>query len=206
MAVTGVRSYGAEALLVEVDATTAVGGVRRNAEGLAGVLETMPGLQTVLVRFDPAVVSASALAARVREAVDDDGLEDDDEVPDPVTVHVDYDGPDLDDVAAHTGLAAADVVAAHTAATYRVALIGMAPGFYFLAGGDDRLQVPRRRSPRERVPRGSVGLAGAYTGIYPKDGPGGWQLVGRVRDDLWHTDRYPAARLAPGTVVRLVAA
>ncbi|MHA3703763.1 5-oxoprolinase subunit B family protein [Jatrophihabitans sp. YIM 134969] len=206
MAVVGVRSYGAEALLVDVDSAAAVTALRARLTDEAGVVETMPGLQTVLVRFDPARVDPTVLGHRLVALAASA-----DELPPPTAaeprlVRVAYDGPDLDDVCGFTGLSADDVVAAHTAPTYRVALIGMAPGFYFLAGGDDRLQVPRRPSPRTKVPRGAVGLAGAFTGVYPKLGPGGWQLIGRALDDLWRADRYPAAVLAPGDTVRFEAA
>jgi KipI family sensor histidine kinase inhibitor len=203
-----IRSYGIEALLVELEsAGAATALLARLAESpLPGTVETMPGLQTVLLRFDPEAVEGPTLARRVADlevtplpVADDDGAE-------PTVVRVDYDGPDLDDVATHSGLSVDEIVTAHAACTYRVALIGMAPGFYFLAGGDPRLQPPRRPAPRERVPRGAVGLAGPFTGIYPKDGPGGWQLIGRVRDELWHPDRLPAALLEPGATVRLTAA
>ena len=206
MAAVGVRSYGAEALQVEVDSTAAATALPEQFASLPGVVEAMPGLMSVLVRFDPTRVDAVSLAGSLVERASQLSPVDATAAGDAVVVHVVYDGEDLADVARFTGLDVDDVVARHLAATYRVALIGMAPGFYFLAGGDERLQVPRRTSPREAVPRGAVGLAGAYTGIYPKRGPGGWQLIGRVVDELWHPDRHPAARLAPGTVVRFEAA
>lgn len=203
-----IGSYGEQALLVELDSTAQAAALRARLDTapLPGTTETMPGLRTVLVRFDPAVTVAGALAKRLAEVDLSSAADPDSAVSgDPVQIRVAYDGPDLDDVAAHTGLSVDEVIAAHQAATYRVALIGMAPGFYFLAGGDERLQMPRRRSPRARVPRGSLGLATAFTGIYPKDGPGGWQLIGRVLDDLWHATRLPAALLEPGALVRCTA-
>ncbi len=204
-----VRSYGTQALLVEVDSAASAAALhaRLDTAPLPGMLETMPGLQTVLVRFEPGAVEAASLGRQLAEldfepgeiiATSGHGA--------PITVRVAYDGADLDDVATHTGLAVDEIVAAHQDAVYRVALIGMAPGFYFLTGGDPRLQTPRRPSPRQRVPRGALGLAGAYTGIYPKNGPGGWQLIGRVLDDLWHPSQLPAALLAPGAAVRFTAA
>jgi KipI family sensor histidine kinase inhibitor len=204
-----VRSYGAGALLVELDSTAAAIALRQELDDapLPGVVETMPGLHTVMVGFDPRVVSAQTLARRLTELDLASAAPPVDGGDSPaVQVPVAYDGPDLDEVAAYCDLAVDQVVAAHAEITYRVALIGMAPGFYFLAGGDPRLQPPRRPSPRERVPRGAVGLAGPFTGIYPKDGPGGWQLIGRVLDDLWHPTRLPAALLEPGTSVRFTAA
>ena len=115
-----------------------------------------------------------------------------------------YDGPDLDDVAALTGLSRSEVVAAHTGRPWRVAFGGFAPGFAYLVGGDPRLRVPRRDRPRPSVPAGSVGLAGEFSGVYPRSSPGGWQLVGTTSAVLFDVDRDPPALLGPGTTVRFV--
>jgi len=119
-------------------------------------------------------------------------------------VPVHYDGPDLEAVAAHTGLTPAEVVSAHTGMPWRVAFGGFVPGFAYLVGGDPRLVVPRRESPRARVPAGAVGLAGEFSGVYPRASPGGWQLVGTTDLVLWDVDRDPPALLRPGVVVRFV--
>ncbi|WP_377323398.1 allophanate hydrolase subunit 1 [Pimelobacter simplex] len=116
-----------------------------------------------------------------------------------------YDGPDLAEVAGQTGLSEAEVVAAHTATPWRVAFGGFAPGFAYLVGGDPRLRVPRRAEPRTTVPAGSVGLAGEFSGVYPRASPGGWQLIGRTDVVLWDLDREPPALLAAGATVRFVA-
>lgn len=122
-----------------------------------------------------------------------------------VEIEVHYDGPDLDAVAQLTGLSVADVIAAHTGRTWQVAFGGFAPGFFYLAGGDPRLDVPRRSEPRTAVPVGAVGLAGPFSGIYPRSSPGGWQLLGHTDAVLWDTDRTPPALLNPGWTVRFVA-
>ncbi|MDO5710339.1 MAG: 5-oxoprolinase subunit PxpB [Micrococcales bacterium] len=119
-----------------------------------------------------------------------------------VTIPVIYDGPDLDEVAERTGLSREQVVAAHTGATWRVAFGGFAPGFAYLAEGDERLDVPRRAEPRTKVPVGAVGLAGAFSGIYPRSSPGGWQLIGHTDEVLWDEYRDPPALLRPGWSVR----
>lgn len=121
-----------------------------------------------------------------------------------VEIAVRYDGPDLADVAAHTGLTAREVVAAHTGMPWRVAFGGFAPGFAYLVGGDPRLRVPRRPAPRASVPTGSVGLAGEFSGVYPRASPGGWQVIGTTDAVLWDVDRDPPALLVPGAVVRFV--
>jgi KipI family sensor histidine kinase inhibitor len=206
-----VFSYGVEALLVEVGSPDEAAALHAQLTRSLppGTTEAVPGLRTVLIRFDPRTTDARALARQLAGLVRaappagaDTGRPDDEAI----LVRVSYDGDDLDDVAAHTGLTVDAVIAAHQARAYRVTLIGMAPGFYFLSGGDPRLVVPRRPSPRRQVPRGAVGLAGPLTGIYPKQGPGGWQLIGQVLDNLWHSTRLPAALLAPGAAVRFAAA
>jgi KipI family sensor histidine kinase inhibitor len=120
-----------------------------------------------------------------------------------VEIEVVYDGPDLDEVGTLTGLGADGVVAAHTGTPWRVAFGGFAPGFAYLAGGDPRLEVTRRSKPRTSVPAGSVGLAGEFSGIYPRSSPGGWQLIGRTDAVLWDLDR--GALLQPGSTVRFTA-
>jgi KipI family sensor histidine kinase inhibitor len=111
-------------------------------------------------------------------------------------------GPDLAEVAAHVGLHCDEVIARHSAAEYRVAMLGFAPGFPYLFGLDASLHLPRRASPRTRVPAGSVAIGGAQTGIYPRELPGGWQIIGRTPLTLFDPARDPPALLAPGQRVR----
>jgi len=107
-------------------------------------------------------------------------------------------GPDLDAVAAHAKLDASDVIARHAGAEYRVAMLGFMPGFPYLLGLDATLHSPRRASPRTRVPAGSVAIGGAQTGIYPRELPGGWQLIGRTPLVLFDPLRPQPALLRPG--------
>ena len=111
-------------------------------------------------------------------------------------------GPDLDALAAYTKLDARDVVARHARAEYRVAMLGFMPGFPYLLGLDEALHAPRRASPRTRVPAGSVAIGGAQTGIYPREQPGGWQLIGRTPLTLFDAARPQPALLRPGQRVR----
>lgn len=94
----------------------------------------------------------------------------------------------------------------HRNTEFVVAFCGFAPGFAYLSGLPHELRVPRLEEPRSKVPPGSVGLAGPYTGVYPRSSPGGWQLIARTRERLWDVDRDPPALLAPGTRVRFVTA
>lgn len=121
-----------------------------------------------------------------------------------VEVPVVYDGPDLDAVARHCGLEPDEVVRRHVASRWTVAFAGFAPGFAYLSGGDPRLEVPRLERPRPRVEAGSVGLAGRFSGVYPRPSPGGWRLIGRTDAPLWDLDRDDPALLHPGDLVRFV--
>ena len=119
-----------------------------------------------------------------------------------VQLDVVFDGPDLAEVAERAGRPVAAVVEELTGTELEVAFGGFAPGFGYLTGLPPHLQVPRRRTPRTRVPAGSVALAGPYAGVYPQTSPGGWQLVGRTDAVLFDPDRDPPALLRPGVRVR----
>ncbi len=198
-----VLSYGLEALLVEFDTLDEALGLTADLDEtpIFGVIDVVPGARSVMVQFDPARSNVD----RVRHELLQRNV-----VPralpfgEEVTLPVIYDGEDLSYVAALTGIEESDIIARHQRPTYVVALIGMAPGFYFLSGGDPSLRVPRRKSPRTSVPRGALGVAGDFTGIYPRKGPGGWQIIGRTNAPLWDANRHPAALLAPGTRVHFV--
>ena len=170
----------------------------------AGVVDLVPAARTLLLAFDERVTSHGRLADIV-EAVDVDASHVAATPAGSVTIEVVYDGEDLAEVASLTGLSVDEVVRRHTAAEYVVAFTGFAPGFAYIAGGDPALVVPRRSTPRTQVPAGSVALAGEFTGIYPRQGPGGWQLVGCTNAPLWDLGRTPPALLTPGTSVRFEA-
>ncbi|MFJ2543349.1 carboxyltransferase domain-containing protein [Microbacterium sp. NPDC087589] len=164
-----------------------------------GVVERIPGARTVLVRFDPLVISAADLAdVLAATEIDTAHLPATGEV----TVPVRYDGEDLGEAASLLGVSAAELVNRHLAADWNVAFSGFAPGFGYVVSSDPLFDVPRRSSPRTRVPAGSVALAGQFTGVYPRESPGGWQLIGRTDALMWDIDRDPPALLSPGTTVR----
>lgn len=210
-----VVAVGASAVLAEVPDLEAVAALdaalRPLVEAGAGpwgaVTDVVPAARTVLVvlrdgaPLAPVLAAVEEVARRERGPAAGGGHPASGVV---VEVPVHYEGPDLEAVAAHTGLTPAEVVAAHTGMPWRVAFGGFAPGFAYLVGGDPRLVVPRRESPRARVPTGAVGLAGEFSGVYPRASPGGWQLVGTTDLVLWDVDRDPPALLRPGVVVRFV--
>jgi KipI family sensor histidine kinase inhibitor len=192
---------GDRALLVEVADGAAVAAVRAALERdpLPGQRELVPAARTVLVRLDraPAETDVAALG-RLRPG--EAGPPPTGEV---VRLDVVFDGPDLAEVARLAGRSAEAVVAELTGLELEVAFGGFSPGFGYLTGLPAHLQVPRRPTPRTRVPAGSVALAGPYAGVYPQASPGGWQLVGRTAAVLFDPDRDPPALLRPGVRVRL---
>ncbi|SKC81664.1 sensor histidine kinase inhibitor, KipI family [Krasilnikoviella flava] len=211
-----------DALLVELDDLAAALALHASlrADPVPGVGQPVPGARTLLVPFDPWRVAPERLAvvlrsrvlpaepveprlSTLRQAQDDAGSTSDlDRLVEIPTV---YDGEDLADVARLLGWSPQEVVRRHTAASWVVGFVGFAPGFAYLTGDDDGLVVPRRESPRTRVPAGSVALAGPYSGVYPRASPGGWQLVGRTDVVTWDPDREPPTPWAPGNRVRFTA-
>ena len=168
------------------------------AAALRGVDELIPAARTVLVHFDPTRTSAAVLADQIRNL---EQSESDQGEAREITIDVHYDGEDLAEVADLLSISTAEVVTRHQRATWQVAFSGFAPGFGYLAGDDPIFDVPRRSSPRTRVPVGAVALAGEFTGVYPRASPGGWQLIGRTDAKLWDLDREPPALFVPGTIV-----
>jgi KipI family sensor histidine kinase inhibitor len=194
-------------VIADLDDSAAVvtwaGAVRRAA--IPGVADVVPAARTVLVVAEDGAEISAVVAALERVDVRTT-TEPTEPQTEEVVVAVRYDGPDLAEVAERTGLPVDQVVAAHTGTPWRVAFGGFAPGFAYLVGGDPRLEVPRRAHPRTAVPAGAVGLAGEYSGIYPRSSPGGWQLIGTTDAALWDLDRDPPSLLRPGAVVRFVEA
>jgi KipI family sensor histidine kinase inhibitor len=168
-----------------------------------GVVDMVPAARTLLLTLDPAVTDVARVSAAVRACTPRPGVR-----PDAghLEVPVVYDGADLAEVSSLTGLTEREVVAAHTGQEWTVAFCGFAPGFGYLVGQDDRLHVPRRSNPRTKVPPGAVGLAGEFSGVYPRESPGGWQLLGHTPLVVWDLDRDPPALLAPGVRVHFVEA
>jgi KipI family sensor histidine kinase inhibitor len=194
---------GDAALLVEVadlDVVLALAAAVRAAEW-PYVVDVVPGARTVVVVVEPGT-DLAAVRRAVLELDADPVAAQDGPV---VEIQVVYEGPDLEEVAKLTGLGVDEVVAAHTGTPWRVGFGGFAPGFAYLTGGDPRLNVARRDEPRTSVPAGAVGLAGEFSGVYPRSSPGGWQLIGRTDAVLWDSARTPPALLSAGAQVRFVA-
>ncbi len=170
----------------------------RDLQRWPGVVDVVVAREDVAVYFagEPALGSIDAQIRGLASLIDNAAPGREHEI------RVVYDGPDLDDVARATQLSTADVIAAHAACEYTVALLGFAPGFAYLDGLDPRLELPRRATPRPRVSAGTLAIAGAQSAVYPFTSPGGWHLIGRVVDVRMFDDSGPL--LALGDRVRFV--
>ena len=191
-----------EAILVELPDLAAVLALQAalQADPVPGIAEMVPAARTLLIRLAGRVAEgglAAEIGARLgRAAAPALGPE--------VEVTVTYEGADLAEVAAHMGRPVAAVIATHQAAAWQVAFCGFAPGFAYLTCDDPDFDLPRRASPRARIPAGAVALAGRFSGIYPTASPGGWQLIGQTALPMWDLARDPPALLQPGARVRFV--
>ena len=176
------------------------------AAALPGLRDAVPAYRTLLLRFDPCAEAADALPALIERLVATLEV-----APAAhgrtITLPVRYggeDGPDLDAVAAHAGLPAAEVVRLHAAASYTVEFLGFSPGFPYLSGLPQALATPRLPSPRTRIPAGSVAIGGGQTGFYPLPSPGGWRLIGRIPSLAFDPARPETLPCAPGDTIRFV--
>jgi 5-oxoprolinase (ATP-hydrolysing) subunit B len=190
--------YGDRALLAEVDAPTVLALAAAIGQ-LPGVEEVVPAARSLLVCFDPLITTSQTLRRALEAGTDAAPAT---EPGDPIELLVRYDGADLHAVADEVQLSVDAVIARHAAGDYTVAFCGFAPGFAYLSGLDPALHVPRLTEPRTAVPPGSVGIGGAFTGVYPRSSPGGWRLLGRTDAPLWDPGRTPPALLTPGRPVR----
>jgi KipI family sensor histidine kinase inhibitor len=173
---------------------------------IPGVIDIVPAYTTILVSFDPRETEPTTLMTRIEQATTrPQGKQ---STPREVTIPVVYGGeygPDLDDVAAITGLSDEEVIARHTGADYLVACIGFSPGFPYLLGLPAELATPRLPNPRTRVPAGSVGIGGEQTGVYPQATPGGWRLIGRTPLRLFDPEGEEPFLLRAGDHLRFAA-
>ncbi len=190
------RRCGEDAALLDCDSLAQMRAAHATvlAARPPGVTDLVPGARSLLVVGGVAAVRALLEDADLAHPPADEPRE--------VTLDVRYDGEDLALIAADAGVSPDAVVSMHTEAGYTVAFTGFAPGFGYLTGLPPRLRQPRLESPRTRVPAGSVGLAGEFTGVYPRESPGGWRLLGHTSATLFDPHADPPALFAPGDRVR----
>ena len=169
-------------------------------------IECVAGISSCVARFDSASLGIDVAIQRLAQAVarspsPEDGASERVEIP---VCYGGTCGPDLGDLCEQLGLTPAEFVELHSGREYRVDMLGFTPGFAFIGGLDDALNVPRRREPRVRVEAGSIGIAGGRTGIYTLAGPGGWPLVGRTPSRLFDAHAPEPFKLSAGMRVRFV--
>jgi KipI family sensor histidine kinase inhibitor len=197
--------YGEQAVLVEAeeDEQPLTFAAALAAAAAPAIAEIVPAARTVLVRFAPGQERPD-IATLLRHPSGTGGHFHETARRAPVELPVRYTGADLHQLAEEVGMSAGELIERHANARYTVAFCGFAPGFAYLTGLDRALWAPRLAEPRTAVPAGSVGIAGEYTGVYPRSSPGGWRLIGRTDATLWDTHADPPATLSPGRTVRFV--
>lgn len=176
------------------------------AARIPGLVEVVPAYRSLGLEYDPLTTSFDEVERRVRELAEriDPSI-----LPMPKLIRIPTayggtNGPDLPFVAVHAGLGEAEVIRLHSQATYHVYMIGFTPGYTYLGGLPERLHTPRLPSPRLKVPKGSVGIGGSQTGIYPVDSPGGWRIIGRTHLNLFDPSREIPTPIQPGDTVQFV--
>ena len=204
MSAVEVRPAGERGALVELGDNAAVHALAAALEPLRGstLEEIVPGDRTLLLVWRDEAPPGAAVERLVGEA----GRGDLPPAAATVELSVAYDGPDLGEVAEACEVSVGEFVERHSAADYRVAFLGFAPGFAYLTGGDPALTPPRRDEPRTRVPAGALAIAGPYSAVYPRQSPGGWNLVGSCEARLFDPSQERPALLVAGAAVRLVPA
>jgi inhibitor of KinA len=176
---------------------------------LAGVRDVVPAYHTVSVYFDPNKINRAALQRELEQASSTAAADEPAIGASPVHISVRYggeDGPDLASVASFASCSEEDVIRLHSENVYRVYMLGFLPGFAYLGSVDPRIAMPRLDTPRLRVAAGSVGIAGAQTGIYPSEVPGGWRIIGRTSFKLFDPTRDEPSMLKAGDRVKFNAA
>ena len=175
-------------------------------KNIAGIIETVPAYCTLLIHYDPLILTFDQVTHWVRDKLTqvDDSLN---RRPRQLEVPTRYggaSGPDLEAVAVSKGISAADVVRIHSEREYTVYMMGFTPGFPYLGTLDERLIMPRMETPRTLVKAGSVAIAGSQTGIYPLDSPGGWHLIGWTLLKLFDPTRESPFLFAPGDIIKFI--
>ena len=174
---------------------------------IPGILDLIPAFASLLIQYDPVRIRWREIRDRAEAALETGGEEEKEAFRRVTEIPVCYGGeygPDLERIAEHAGLPAAEVIRIHTSSDYLIYMMGFLPGFCYLGGLDERIHTPRLPDPRVRILAGSVGIGGSQTGIYPMESPGGWQLMGRTPVHLYEPERADPILLRAGEYVRFV--
>jgi inhibitor of KinA len=175
-------------------------------QNLDGVIDFIPSYNELMICYDPAIISYDKLLFKLRSLEADlDNVE----LPESSVINVPVlyggeAGPDLQEVAAISGLSEEEVIKTHSSVSYYVYMLGFTPGFCYLGGMDERIAAPRKKTPRLIIPAGAVGIADKQTGIYPVASPGGWQLIGKTPLRLFDQNRKPEFLIRAGDFIKFI--
>ncbi len=173
---------------------------------IEGVVDIIPAFCSLLINYDPRVLSYDELKKRMKRLLNMDikaGETSRRVFEIPVCYGGQY-GPDLANIAEHAGLTEEEVIKIHSSRDYLIYMLGFLPGFCYLGGLDERIHTPRLANPRLKINAGSVGIGGSQTGIYPLDSPGGWQLMGMTPVKTYDPDREVPILLSAGDYIRFI--
>ena len=191
----------------EINAQIRAFNILLKESGIAGIVETIPTYRSLLIQYDPGVISYKSLEGKLKKLL---ARLDSVEIPPsevlevPVLYGGEEMGPDLKFVAENAKMSEAEVIKLHSEPEYLIYMLGFTPGFTYLGGLNDAIETPRLKTPRVKIPAGSVGIAGKQTGVYPIDSPGGWQLIGRTPLKMYDADREKPILPEAGQYIKFV--
>lgn len=173
---------------------------------IEGVVDMIPAFCSLLINYDPRIVSYEQMVRRMRQLIKLD-VQADQSIRKVIEIPVCYGGefgPDIENVAGNAGISAEEVIRIHSSRDYLIYMLGFLPGFAYLGGLDERIHTPRLPDPRIKIRAGSVGIGGSQTGIYPLDSPGGWQLLGITPVKVYDPSREKPILYEAGDYIRFV--
>lgn len=191
----------------EINAQIRAFNILLKESGIAGIVETIPTYRSLLIQYDPGVISYKSLEGKLKKLL---AKLDSVEIPPsevlevPVLYGGEEMGPDLKFVAENAKMSEEEVIKLHSEPEYLIYMLGFTPGFTYLGGLNDAIETPRLKTPRVKIPAGSVGIAGKQTGVYPIDSPGGWQLIGRTPLKMYDADREKPILPEAGQYIKFV--
>ena len=191
----------------EINAQIRAFNILLKESGIAGIVETIPTYRSLLIQYDPGVISYKSLEGKLKKLL---ARLDSVEIPPsevlevPVLYGGEEMGPDLKFVAENAKMSEEEVIKLHSEPEYLIYMLGFTPGFTYLGGLNDAIETPRLKTPRVKIPAGSVGIAGKQTGVYPIDSPGGWQLIGRTPLKMYDADREKPILTEAGQYIKFV--
>ncbi|MBQ4148234.1 MAG: 5-oxoprolinase subunit PxpB [Clostridium sp.] len=191
----------------EINAQIRAFNILLKESGIAGIVETIPTYRSLLIQYDPGIISYKSLEGKLKKLL---ARLDSVEIPPsevlevPVLYGGEEMGPDLKFVAENAKMSEEEVIKLHSEPEYLIYMLGFTPGFTYLGGLNDAIETPRLKTPRVKIPAGSVGIAGKQTGVYPIDSPGGWQLIGRTPLKMYDADREKPILPEAGQYIKFV--